>query len=102
MDNVIGFPETMTRQWHIFERVIGDVLADLGLPDDEITHALSVIRPIYLRFGKPENFKGTTAEEAVDSLNRWVQQLTSGLLLEVVSRELELYRLGARTKPAIG
>ncbi len=97
MGAVIDFPETMQRQWRVFETDLLGVMQQIGLPPDEVAHLLATLKPIYLRWARPGVFSGS-GDEVVSQLNTLVHSLTSGLLLEIMTREVNLYRLGAPTR----
>lgn len=66
MSNVHELPDSMQRQWRVFERILKARLATEG---------------------------GCTAAEINLELNTWVQTQISGLLLTIAARDVELFRL---------
>lgn len=94
---VIDFPETMQRQWLVFEAAMLGTMQQIGLPPDEVGHLLVTLKPIYLRWARPEQFSGSPEELAV-ALNAWHHKIVYGLLLEIMTREVNLYRLGSPTR----
>ena len=93
-NNVVALPDTMHRQWRVFESVLRDWLkSSMGCTPDEIDHACEQLKPFYLRFAQPKAISRDDPEKFLAELNEWVQSQISGLLQLVAVRDVELYRL---------
>ncbi len=90
---IIEFPETMQRQWRVFERDVSAMLAQLGHAPDVIEHAMGKLKPAYLKYARPESFSGSP-DEVVEALNTWHHRIVSGLMVEVVLRDITLFNNG--------
>lgn len=98
MDNVVTLPDSMQRQWRVYELGLGDHLRKYGCAADEVAHVLESLKPVFLQYAT-QNLT-TTVNPAdpgavVRELNAWVHGIVSGLLEEVAAREVRLYRLGS-------
>lgn len=93
MSNVHELPDSMQRQWRVFEGMLKAVLATEGdCTAAEITYVCAQLKPIYLKFSQPKDFSGDPGKVLVE-LNTWVQAQIGGLLQTLAVRDLELYRL---------
>ena len=93
MSNVHQLPDSMQRQWRIFEGHLKTWLATGGgCTAAEINHACAQLKPIYLQFAQPKVFSGDPNTLLVE-LNSWVQTQICGLLQTIAVRDVELFRL---------
>lgn len=61
-----------------------------------VDYVCTVMRPIFLKYAADDfdlDVSSVPPDEAVRRLNNWVHTLTSGMLMELAIREIELYRL---------
>ncbi len=95
MSNVTRLPDSMVRQWRAYGQAIDEFLAATGCSADEIEHVRTTLKPIYLTYAKPKSFELPTGDPdaVVQALSDWVQSQVNGLLVEVMKREVALYRL---------
>lgn len=97
MSNVVEFPDPGVRAWSVLERGMSRILIEEeGYPATEVAQALAVLRPIYLQYAHTErcdSLEGMTGEEAVQAINAWATRIFTGLMGEVLRREMELSRL---------
>ena len=91
-NNVVHLPDSMQRQWLIFEAELRNVMTSERLSNDEITYTCERIKPVYLRYAQSAKFSGD-GDKVVQELNDWVFAQIFGLLQVLAARELELYRL---------
>ena len=89
---VTRLPDSMQRQWRVYEEALGAELQIAGCQQDEINHVLTVLKPAYLNYAKPNKFYGD-AETVLQELSDWVKDVTGGLLIALAMKELELYRV---------
>lgn len=93
-DNVIRLPDSMQRQWLVFEGILRRELGAAGVDPDVADAALERIKPLYLRHAKPNDIPdGASPEERLKAINDWVTQFGGGLLLEILIREIQLINL---------
>lgn len=93
-NNVIQLPDTMHRQWRVFEDLLRQELVANGADPAVSELALARIKPLYLKHSKPrEIHAGASREEQFQAINEWVTQLGGFLLLEVLIREIQLISL---------
>lgn len=92
MSNIVQLPDSMQRQWRIFESALQDWLKSEGCSQQEIAHSCEKLKPIYLKFAQPKQFSGDP-EKILLEFNDWVQDQTFGLLATVAVRDVELFRL---------
>lgn len=92
-NNVIRLPEPALLRWGTLSKSISEGLTVAGRSDDEIQYALSQIKPIFLANPSEISIEAANKQDLVEELNRRVQKLFNALLLELVKRELDLYRL---------
>lgn len=92
MSNVHHLPDSMQRQWRIFEGLLRDCLATEGCTDAEINYTCAQLKPLYLQFAQPKDFSGDP-EKVLVEFNTWVQAQIIGLLQTVAARDIELFRL---------
>lgn len=70
------------------------VLADAGCTHDEATNSVARLKDVFLKhsatksMAAPDECKGALLE-----LRDWYTQMMSGLMFEILMREVELYRL---------
>jgi len=93
VNKVHQLPDSMQRQWRVFEGKLREWLAtDAGCTAAEIDHACAQLKPLYLQFAQPKTFSGDP-EEVLLGLNSWVQTQLIGLMQVISVRDIELYRL---------
>lgn len=93
-DNVTQLPDPMQRQWRVFEALLRRELGAVGVDPDVADVALERIKPIYLRHAKPSEIPdGASPEEQLKAFNDWVTQFGTGMLLEILIREIQLINL---------
>lgn len=93
-DKVIQLPDSMQRQWRVFEALLRRELGAVGVDPDVADVALERIKPIYLRHAKPNPIpEDASPEEQLRAFNDWVTQFGTGMLLEIMIREIQLINL---------
>lgn len=93
MSNVHELPDSMQRQWRVFDRILKAELAmEGGYTVAEINHACVKLKPIYLEYSQPKDFSGDPNKVLLE-LNTWVRTQIIGLLLTIAARDVELFRL---------
>jgi hypothetical protein len=92
MSNVHQLPDTMQRQWRVFDGMLKDGLATGGCTAAEINYACAQLKPIYLHYSQPKDFSGDP-EKVLVEFNTWVRTQIFGLLQIVAVRDIELFRL---------
>lgn len=100
-NNVIKFPAPDLLRWGTLSKSIADGLAEAGCSDDEIQHVVSQIKPVFLANPSQISIDAVNRQDLIEQLNSTIQQLFNALLLELIKRELDLYRLrgGPQGKP---
>lgn len=93
-NNVVQLPEAMERQWQLFAKELRRQFA-LKNSDPEMVEAiLERIKPVYMRHTKPNRIPDDAdLDTSIKLLNQWVFEFGSGLLMEILIREIELFRL---------
>lgn len=92
-------PDRMERQWRTFEAALQTALSNRGCASDEIDHALGALKPVFMQYARVHrirNLRADSVDQALQDLSDWVSDFGTGLMLEIVYRELELYRAGLR------
>lgn len=93
-DKVIQLPDSMQRQWRVFEALLRRELGAAGVDPDVSDVALERIKPLYLKHAKPNPIpEDASPEEQLKAINDWVTQFGGGLLLEILIREIQLINL---------
>ncbi len=93
-DKVIQLPDSMQRQWRVFEALLRRELGAAGVDHTIADLALERVKPLYLRHAKPNPIpEGASPEEQLKAINDWVTQFGGFLLLEILIREIELINL---------
>ena len=94
-NNVVHLPDSMQRQWRIYEAELRNAMVSAEVSEDAITHACEQIKPVYLRYAQPAKFNVDHGdpEKAVHELNDWVFAQIFGLLQVLAVREVELFQL---------
>jgi len=93
-NNVIQLPDSMPRQWRVFEDLLRRELDTIGADPAVSELALARLKPLYLKHSKPREIPaGASRDEQLQAINEWVTQLAGFLLLEVLIREIQLIRL---------
>lgn len=92
MGDIHQLPDSMQRQWRVFERVLKNFMVEASCSAAEIDYALGQLKPLYLRYAQPNQFSGDP-ETVLKELNEWVQTQLSGLMQVIVARDVELFRL---------
>ena len=93
MSNVHELPDSMQRQWRVFDRILKAGLAtESGCTAAEINHVCAKLKPIYLKYSQPKDFSGDPNKVLLE-LNTWVRTQISELLLTIAARDVELFRL---------
>jgi len=91
MSNITKLPDSFERQWRVYEAQIREAMVEF--PQDETEHAVTSLKPVYLRAVKATPFTiNATGEELVHELNAWVNKQVFTMMKEVLIREIELYR----------
>jgi hypothetical protein len=95
---IFTLPDTMNRQWRVFADDLRAQARAGGATHAETEHAVSVVQPLFLRYGTPKapDVAGLSGDDAVASVNAWARDLVGGIMTELIAREIELHRLGAR------
>lgn len=98
MSVVLRLPDTMHRQWRVFADDLRAQARAGGATHAETEHAVRVVHPLFLEYGTPRapSVAGLSGDEAVVTVNEWARDLLGGLMTELIAREIELHRLGAR------
>lgn len=98
MSVVIRLPDTMHRQWRVFADDLRAQALRAGATHAEIEHAVLTVHPLFLEYGTPTapSVAGLSGDDAVATVNAWARDLLGGLMTELIAREIELHRLGAR------
>lgn len=90
-NNVIQLPDSMQRQWRVYEDVLRRELGAIGVDSAVSGVALERVKPLYLHHAKPKEIpEGASRDEQLKVVNEWVSQFGSGLLMEVLIREIQL------------
>lgn len=101
MSNVLELPESRMRSWRAQERELRAAM--LQLPDltrQDIDYVCQQLQPLYLEWTAVPPFEGSTAEEALQSLNSWMCQCTQAYFLALAQAYIELAQLrGVPIKP---
>lgn len=93
-NKVIELPDSMQRQWRVFEAMLRRELGAAGVDPAVSDIALDRIKPLYLRHAKPNEIpEGASPDEQLKAINDWVTQFGTGLLLEILIREIQLINL---------
>lgn len=94
-DNVVRLPDSVRRQWRTLEPEFYDGLRGMGCTDAEATIAVERLKAVYLKYAmsKRVTINPGDAEGAIAEVEGWVKQLSTGLMFEVLMREVELIRL---------
>jgi hypothetical protein len=96
MENVIKLPDRPVREWNVIEQALRRVMVKREYAPDMIDYVCMKMRPIYFKWGA-SNFDMHSSEvppgELMKALEDWVQNLVTGLLIELAEREIELYQL---------
>jgi hypothetical protein len=93
-NNVVSLPESMERQWQLFANELRRQFVRKGADPEMIEAILARVRPVYMSHVKPTQIPdGADLETVIKLLNQWVFEFGSGLLMEIVVREIELFRL---------
>ena len=104
MKNVIKLPERPVREWFILKKGLRETLSDCGADADMTNYVCEALRPVFMKNAASESdFNSTasmTADEVIKDLNDWVHALTSGMLVDLAVREIELYLLRG-SKPTV-
>lgn len=90
--NVVFLPDSMQRQWRLFEQELKEAMQFSGSDANEINYVIEQVKPIYLEYAKPNCFSGDH-EKVLEEFNTWVRKQTSGFLNIIIFKEIELYRL---------
>lgn len=97
MTNVVELPDSMQRQWRVYEKMLDDFMRAHGSGAGEIAHVLRNVKPVFLQYAT-QNLSApldpADPDAVVRQLNAWVQGIVCGLLEEVVAREIRLFRAG--------
>lgn len=96
MPNIIALPDSMQRQWRVYERALGHHMRRNGADTNEISHVLQALKPVFLQYATQNlsaSIDSMNPDAAVTQLNAWVQGIVGGLLEEVAAREVRLFRL---------
>lgn len=88
----------MHRQWRVFADDLHANALRAGATHAEAEHAVRVVHPLFLAYGTPKapSVAGLAGDEALATVNAWARDLLGGLMTELIAREIELHRLGAR------
>lgn len=87
-------PDTMHRQWRVYEARLHEIMRANGTDAEVAKIALERIKPIYLRCATPLPLPDVSDTETVlKQVNSWVSQLGTGLMTEIIVREVELINL---------
>ncbi len=93
-NKVIELPDSMQRQWRVFEALLRREMGAAGVDPAVSDIALERIKPLYLRHAKPNDIPdGASPEEKLKAINDWVTQFGGSLLLEILIREIQLINL---------
>jgi len=93
MSNVHQLPDSMQRQWRVFEGHLRKTMAtECGCTAAEINYTCAQLKPIYLKYSQPNDLSGDPNKLLLE-LNTWVRTQINGLLLTVAARDVELFRL---------
>lgn len=98
MGDVILMPDSMEKAWIVFECDLRPFMLAMGTRPEVVDAALTAVRPVYLGYaGVPAVRVGQIGVEVspalVDALNEHMRRVTTGLLTEVLRREVELIEL---------
>lgn len=93
-DNVVQLPDSMQRQWRVFEALLRREFPAAGFDPDVVDIALERIKPLYLKHARPNPIPDDASpEDRLMAINDWVTQFGAGLLLEILIREIQLINL---------
>ena len=90
---VIAFPDSMERQWGVFERELRAEYLATNSDLAELDHVLQQIKPLYIEQATPRAFVMNNPDEVLAAINEWVHGLVWGLLTALLACEIDLYRL---------
>lgn len=94
-DNIVRLPDSMRRQWRAMEPEFCAWLTGLGYTEAEAAIAVERLKGVYLRHAIPKRVTigRDDVEGGIAEVEGWVKQLATGLLIEVLIREIELIGL---------
>lgn len=99
MGEVTKLPDTMHRQWRVYEGRLRAGLLDAGASAEETDFALGRLKPVYLEAASPAMF--TVGERSMDQvvaeLNVWVKTQIGALLQHIAARDVLLFRAGVES-----
>ena len=95
MNNIVRLPDSMQRQWRVYEPLLKEFMRSIECDEEEINYACEKLKPLYLKFAAPKQFSGDP-EKILVELNVWVQVQILGLMQTVLVRDVELFRLRGR------
>lgn len=93
---VISLPDRMERQWRVYETGLRTRMKESGIDSTMAEYALARLKPVYMRYSLVRVVEipaEASPDQAVKIVNDWLSQLGSGLMLEILLRDVELYRL---------
>lgn len=99
-DNVIQLPEPASRQWRTVEPEFYDLLRGMGCTDAESAIAVERLKAVYLKYSMSRRVTIDPGDVGVIAeMEDWVRRLVTGLMFEVLVREVELLRLRGERLP---
>ena len=103
MSNVTHLPDSMQRQWRVYEAGLRKHFGTHGASSAELEYAVATLKPIFLKAASPVSFSGELGGyQLLKSVNEWVYGQIYELLLHVALRDAELYRLRGASPPTPG
>lgn len=99
MATVINLPDKSEREWRVCEGHLRDAMQVGGHVAPEAEYAISKLKPVFIKANRyPFKAQLTTgnAEDLMADLNAWVQAQVFVVMLEVMERDMELFRLRGR------
>jgi len=91
---IVQMPDTMHRQWRVYEAGFQELMRANGIDAEVAKIALDRLKPIYLRYSAPHAIQESSDPEAVlKQVNIWASQLATGLMTEIILREIALINL---------
>lgn len=94
-DNVVQLPDSKHRQWRSLEPEYYAGLLATGYTEAETAACVSRLKGVFLKYDmakrvtlNPDDIAGSEAE-----IEDWLKPLVTGLMHEILMREIELFRL---------
>ncbi len=94
-DKIVQLPDSKHRHWRALEPEYYAGLLATGYSEEEATAGVGKLKEVFMRYDmakrltiNPADIPGTEAE-----IEAWLKPLVTGLMHEILMREIELFRL---------